>query len=147
MSRATLRGNLEQDVLAQVKVFSDWKQQEGKVYNLEEMETQALAVAKEVARALLSYGVADERQVEQQQRPEVEPKCPECGKGMRYGGQRGKTVGSKAGEVSYQRGYYHCPACGAGLFPPGPAVGSGRAEVEHGATTAGDVAGGSTGFV
>jgi ribosomal protein S27AE len=118
MDRATLKKTLEEEVLAQTKGFSDWKQQEG-VHTFAEMEAQALERAKAMAQAMLSYGVADEQQVEQQKRPAVEPKCPECGGAMRYGGQPGKTMVSKAGEIRYQRDYYHCPGCGAGLFPPG----------------------------
>lgn len=147
MDRATRKENLEQEILARVRAFSDWKQQDGKTYSFEEMERQALAVAKEMAQAMLSYGVADERQVERQQRPEVEPECPKCGQAMRYGGRREKRVRSKAGEINYQREYYHCPACESGLFPPGPAVGGSGAEVECGSATTGDVAGGANGVI
>jgi ribosomal protein S27AE len=83
-----------------------------------------------VAQALLNYGVANEQQVERQKRPEVEPRCPECGRSMRYGGQPGKKIDSKVGEISYKRDYYHCPACGAGFFPPGPTDGGGGGELE-----------------
>ncbi|MBE7551582.1 MAG: hypothetical protein HS126_10975 [Anaerolineales bacterium] len=129
MKRAALKKNLEQEVLAQVKRFNDWKQQEG-VHSFEDLEAKALEIAKEVAQALLSYGVADEQQMEHQQRPEAEPNCPECGRAMRYGGQPGKKIDSKAGTISFKRDYYHCPACGAGLFPPGPTAESGGGQLE-----------------
>lgn len=129
MDRATLKKTVEQEVLAQAKAFSDWKQQE-RAHTFEEIEAKALEIASEVAQALLSYGVADEQQVERQQRSEVDPGCPECGRAMRYGGQPGKTIGSKAGEISFKRDYYHCPACGVGFFPPGPTFRGGGGEVE-----------------
>jgi hypothetical protein len=129
MDRATLKKTLEQEILAQAQAFSKWKQQ-NELPTFEEMEAQALATAKAMAQALLSYGVADEQQVERQQRPEVEPSCPECGRAMRYGGQPGKKIDSRVGEISFKRDYYHCPACGAGLFPPGSTVGGGGGELE-----------------
>jgi ribosomal protein S27AE len=129
MDRSRLKKTLEQEVQAQAKAFSDWKQPEG-VHTFEEIEAKALEIAQEVAQAPLSYGVADEQQVERQKRSEAEPSCPGCGRPMRYGGQPGKTINSKAGEISFKRDYYHCPACGAGLFPPGPTLGGGRGELE-----------------
>jgi hypothetical protein len=75
MDRSRLKKTLEQEVQAQAKAFSDWKQPEG-VHTFEEIEAKALEIAQEVAQALLSYGVADEQQVERQKRSEAEPSCP-----------------------------------------------------------------------
>jgi len=47
------------------------------------------------------------------------PRCPQCGKEMQYKGQREKDVESRAGAVSIERGYYSCPECSEGIFPPG----------------------------
>jgi hypothetical protein len=129
MDRATLKKRLEQEVQVQAKAFSDWKQQDG-VHTFEEIEAKALEIVQGVAQALLSYGVADEQQVERQKRPEAEPSCPDCGRPMRYGGRPGKKIDSKAGEIAFKRDYYHCPACRAGLFPPGPTLGRGGSELE-----------------
>jgi NADH pyrophosphatase NudC (nudix superfamily) len=48
------------------------------------------------------------------------PICPECGAKMRPRGEheRGLQV-SGGGEVKLKRFYAVCPACGAGIFPPG----------------------------
>jgi len=129
MDRARLKKTLEQEVLAQAKAFSDWKQQDGD-HTFEEIEAKALEIGQGVAHALLSYGIADEQQVERQKRPEVEPSCPDCGRPMRYGGRPGKKIDSKAGEIAFKRDYYHCPGCGAGFFPPGQTSGSGGGELE-----------------
>jgi len=48
------------------------------------------------------------------------PQCPTCQQEMRYKGQKGTTVESWVGDLRIERGYYHCPDCRAGLFPPGP---------------------------
>jgi YgiT-type zinc finger domain-containing protein len=48
------------------------------------------------------------------------PPCPECGHAMVRHGQQARQV-TVAGNrsVRLRRGYARCPACGAGLFPPG----------------------------
>jgi hypothetical protein len=46
--------------------------------------------------------------------------CPECGREMRYKGLKGITVESWVGDLTIERGYYHCPDCKVGLFPPRP---------------------------
>ena len=48
------------------------------------------------------------------------PRCPECQQEMRYKGQKGVTVESWVGDLTIERGYYHCPDCKVGLFPPRP---------------------------
>ena len=59
MGRSGQKRTLEQEVLKQAQVYSGWKEQVG-VHSFEDVEAKALEVAREVARALMSYGVADE---------------------------------------------------------------------------------------
>lgn len=47
------------------------------------------------------------------------PRCPECGKEMRYKGDKVHPVQSRVGTIQVQRSYYYCPYCRKGLFPPG----------------------------
>lgn len=48
------------------------------------------------------------------------PDCPRCGRRMQQVGQRQRTVLTAQQEAVTLRGPgYRCPACGAGLFPPG----------------------------
>jgi len=48
------------------------------------------------------------------------PACPHCGKPMQQVGHQARTVLLPADEPLALRGpRYRCPACGAGLFPPG----------------------------
>jgi len=47
------------------------------------------------------------------------PKCPKCGKEMRSKGGHRNQVESRAGTLEVERGYYWCPACEQGVFPPG----------------------------
>lgn len=47
------------------------------------------------------------------------PKCPKCGGKMKNKGKRRRRVVTETGEVELERSYYHCAACGQGIFPPG----------------------------
>jgi hypothetical protein len=51
--------------------------------------------------------------------------CQECGQKLRYKGLKGRNLITETGEVRYERGYYYCPGCGSGFFPPGPSTGGG----------------------
>ncbi len=46
-------------------------------------------------------------------------KCPDCGEAMVYKGQPGVTLETREAPSRIRRAYYYCPACQAGLFPPG----------------------------
>lgn len=46
--------------------------------------------------------------------------CAGCGGRMQRGGTRAREVLSRYGRsIRLERAYYVCPACGAGVFPPG----------------------------
>ena len=48
------------------------------------------------------------------------PACPACGQAMESRGQRERTITIRGNrQVRVRRRYTVCPACGAGLFPPG----------------------------
>ena len=47
------------------------------------------------------------------------PDCPACGRKMKNQGQRRRRGVTETGEVELERRYYHCAACGRGIFPPG----------------------------
>lgn len=47
------------------------------------------------------------------------PTCPQCGQKMKAKGQRRRRVVTETGELELERAYYHCAACGQGIFPPG----------------------------
>ena len=67
------------------------------------------AVAEASAAADLSGEGAGER-----------PVCPQCGGALVGRGQRERRLRVASGQmVRLQRRYAVCPACGAGLFPPG----------------------------
>lgn len=50
--------------------------------------------------------------------------CAECGRSMRYKGRKKRNVITETGEVRLERGYYYCPRCEKGVFPPRPTMGT-----------------------
>ena len=59
--------------------------------------------------------------------------CP-CGERARYAGRRAKTFESVLGPLTLERAYYHCPACGHGLYPRDRALGMARTDLSPGVT-------------
>jgi YgiT-type zinc finger domain-containing protein len=52
--------------------------------------------------------------------PAARPVCPECGRPLQQVGTRSRTVRTAhEGTLTVTGPAYRCPACGAGLFPPG----------------------------
>jgi hypothetical protein len=56
--------------------------------------------------------------------------CPECGRKMRYKGEKKRDLVTETGEVRLERAYYYCRRCREGFFPPRPTVGSERDGVQ-----------------
>lgn len=51
---------------------------------------------------------------------EPPPRCPTCAGALRRAGRRTRQLVTRMGRtVPLERPYYVCPACGAGVFPPG----------------------------
>ena len=46
-----------------------------------------------------------------------------CGALARYAGRRPKTFGTALGEMTLERAWYHCAACGSGVCPRDRALG------------------------
>lgn len=57
---------------------------------------------------------------EEKERLEKAAQCPECGTRMQRRGEAARQLQGAGGQnLHLKREYWVCPACGAGLFPPG----------------------------
>jgi hypothetical protein len=89
---------------------------------LSEIETELLKVRRRVSEQMGAALI----ETQPSRRPKEKPTCPTCGKRMRFKDGVTTEVQSQVGVIRYRRGYYYCPRCHAGLFPPGsPAATSG----------------------
>lgn len=85
---------------------------------LADIEDEVLVLRKQLGIGL-AEAVLDGQESKQ---PADALTCPACGCEMRYKGQKEKGVESRVGFLQTGRGYYHCPSCGEGFFPPGQAT-------------------------
>jgi uncharacterized protein with PIN domain len=82
---------------------------------LKQIEDIALKLRKELGQAMAQMAVEEQAE----RTPAPGPQCAKCGREMRYKGEKENQVESRAGVLKVVRGYYYCPTCQAGLFPPG----------------------------
>lgn len=94
--------------------------------NLTQIEDEVLALRQRFGEELVAVLVAGQ----EVRQPVEAPKCEQCGKEMIDKGQKARTVESRAGEVSMERGHYYCAHCRSGLFPPRPSAGIGGEPAE-----------------
>lgn len=109
---------LTEVVLAEMK---EWQEAHPRA-TLEEIEG-AVAVhwARVQAKAKVVEATAQARAAPpiNTQAEAVRPRCPECGHALQGRGRhrrRVQTTGNQ--EITLEREYAVCPACGTGLFPP-----------------------------
>jgi len=86
--------------------------------NLTEIE----ALVRRLRKTLGEQMALEVVNVQEARQPVPGPGCPKCQQEMRYKGQKEVTVESWVGDLTIERGYYHCPDCQVGLFPPGSAA-------------------------
>ena len=103
---------------------------------LTDIEDVVLGLRKELGQEMAEVVVS----MQEGNRPVPGPACPQCGREMRYKGQKGNTVESRVGTLKTERGHYHCSQCGEGFFPPGSATGAEGRPLERGGCTVGRVA-------
>ena len=82
--------------------------------NLTEIE----ALVKRLRKRLGEQMACEAISTQEARQPVPGPQCPECEREMRYKGLKGVTVESWVGDLDIERGYYHCPDCKVGIFPP-----------------------------
>ena len=83
--------------------------------NLTQIEDIVLALRQQFSQEMTREVI----EAQEAKQPAAGACCPNCGQQMRYKGQKRVTPRTWVGDVKIERGYYYCPACQAGLFPPG----------------------------
>ncbi len=109
------QGNEFDEVL---KGLREWRRQhpEATMAEIERETMKRLAQVQAQIVEELSQGLPAE---EQEARRAV-PTCPECGMKMQRRGQAERQLQGSGGQsIRLKRSYWVCPACGAGIFPPG----------------------------
>ncbi len=82
---------------------------------LSEIETELLKARQRASEQMGSALI----EAHPSRRPKEKPVCPSCGRMMRFKDGLETGVQSQVGVIRYRRGYYYCPRCRRGLFPPG----------------------------
>jgi hypothetical protein len=99
---------------AAIEELLAWEEQ-NRAPNLTQIEEEVLKLregfGQELALAVLAGQEA--------RQPGAGVSCPGCGQEMRYKGQKVTEVESWVVSGAIERGYYYCPECKRGIFPPG----------------------------
>lgn len=82
--------------------------------SLADIEQVVRRAGQHIEQALTAELVA-----ESATQPSPWPTCPQCGGKLKNKGKRRRRVVCQTGEIELERSYYHCAACGQGIFPPG----------------------------
>ena len=77
--------------------------------------TQIEAVVERLWKTLGEQMASEAINAQEAKQPVPGSRCPECGQEMRYKGPKEVTVESWVGDLTIERGYYHCPDCKAML--------------------------------
>ena len=108
--KATLMAKVE-DLIDELLEWDDRTERP----NLTQIEDMVLELRKRMSTAMAETVLESQ----EDKAPVPGPKCAKCGKEMRYKGGHKNQVESRAGSLQVERGYYWCPDCEQGVFPPG----------------------------
>ena len=125
LTRVQKRERLQRRAEEIIDKLLEWEER-NEAPNLTQIEDEVLTLRQEFGQEMVTAVIKGE----EAKQPVENPKCPTCGKAMRYKGQKGKEVESRLGGLKLERGNYYCNRCKSGLFPPGPATGDRESVVE-----------------
>ena len=117
--REVVRNELLLKAEAKIDELLDWHD-EVEMPNFDQIEEKVLQIRDELGQELSQELVT----AQEATKPTGDVLCPECGQGMRYKGEKAKSIESLLGSLRVQRAYYYCSGCGTGHFPPGSSAGT-----------------------
>jgi YgiT-type zinc finger domain-containing protein len=100
------------------KELREWKRQHPKA-TLAEIERETMKRMAQVQAQIIEE-LSQSLSPEERMVGEEIPLCPECQTKMQRRGQSERQLQGDGGQsIHIKRSYWVCPACGAGIFPPG----------------------------
>lgn len=108
---------IKKELMTQAEIMIDelleWDEKNN-APTMTEIEDIVLELRKRMSEKMAQALVGNQ----EQKQPVPGPTCAKCGKEMRNKGQKGNEVESRVGQIRVERGYYYCPKCKQGVFPP-----------------------------
>ena len=117
-TREQRQGELQAKANEVIQRLLDWTDQTEKP-NLTQMEEEIMALREEMSLSMLESMLS----AQEAGQPVEGEKCGTCGRPLRFKGRRTGQVVSRIGGTGVERGYYYCPECQTGIFPPGSPAG------------------------
>jgi DNA repair exonuclease SbcCD ATPase subunit len=114
VTRAQKKAKLQAAAERLIEALLEWDEENARP-NLTAIEDEVLKLRQQFGQEMAEVMVKGQ----ETRQPVEAPQCPQCGKAMRYKGQKRKDVESRLGGIEIKRGYYYCAACESGSFPPG----------------------------
>ena len=115
------REQLKAEFMAEAEELFDelmeWEEQNEKP-NLTQIEEIVLALRKRFGERIAQKVIMGQ----EERQPAERVPCPACGREMENKGMKNNQVETQMGNLKIERGYYYCPDCKQGLFPPGSAT-------------------------
>jgi uncharacterized protein with PIN domain len=121
LTRAQKRAKLQAAAERLIEQLLDWDEQAERP-NLTQIEEAVLPLRQQFGQAMACV-LVDGQEARQ---PVAQPSCPQCGQPLRDKGRKRKVVESRVGSLQVERGYYYCPDCASGSFPPRRPTGVGE---------------------
>ena len=112
-TRAQVKAELLKKAELLIDELLDWND-ETKAPDLTQIEDVVLKLRKQLGEQMARVVI----DTQDSQRPSPSPLCPSCQREMHYKDVKANTVDSRVGTLRLERGYYYCPTCRTGLFPP-----------------------------
>jgi uncharacterized protein with PIN domain len=115
--RRKLKAEFMEEAEALFDELMNWDE-ENPEPDLTQIEEIVLKLRKRLGEQLAQSVI----QRQEKRQPAEKMFCPECDGGLVTKGEKGNRVETRVGEMRIERGYFYCPKCKQGVFPPGSAV-------------------------